>query len=78
MSNDGYVIEYLAELARQADAESVATYDGVVKDLAELKVPTLPDYWREGRMIDPDDWTPVMRAACKKYKVRQLYRCPTG
>ena len=59
-------------MTSEANAEAIVDYDGVVKDLADLKVPTLADYWKDGRIIDPEFWTNAMKAACKKYRVRRL------
>ena len=56
--NDPKVLAWLSRLAEEADAEAVVDYDRVVKDLAGLKIPTLPDYWKDGQLRDPETLSP--------------------
>ncbi len=70
--NDPKVLAWLGRLTDEADAEAVVDYDGVVKSLAGLKMPTLPDYWENGRLRDPETLSPVERAALKRWKVRHV------
>lgn len=70
--NDPKVLAWLGRLTDEADAEAVVDYDRVVKDLAGLKIPTLPDYWKDGQLRDPETLSPVERAALKKWKVRRI------
>ncbi len=69
--NDAQVLGWLRRLADEADAEAIVDYDKVVKGLVGLSVPTLADYWGNGRLKDPGTWSPLEKAAVKKYKVRR-------
>ncbi len=79
MSSDAYVIAHLARLKDEADAEVIVDYDRVVKQLDTLCIPTLADYWKNGRLKDPEtELTPAEKAALKRWKVRRVQNRRAG
>lgn len=69
---DAVVLQARAEMAREADAEAVVDYDRVVKDLDEMTIPTLADYWdAHGNWVGWDRLTRAQLVALKKVKVRE-------